>query len=219
MKTDPRENLDYAIYDAPEGPDYVQGYAVQLFCTFSQKRMIDIGNVVQDKVSNPYGFIVTKYSVKESIPCRIVYVIYKTRLEFELGLRKIRNRNGKKINYKFVIPPVNPVWFHKGWVLDTYDPTLYDTDDKKYAAIRQRNDISAIFKEERRTWYKAWIKLNYKCYTPISDTEEKCANSSKSSHTNCRRCPLSHYADRYVDGKCIKYKDENRKGIPKGLPQ
>lgn len=196
--------LDYCLYDSKEGRDYVQGYAVQIFVGASQKDMIDVRQMLEDKQSNPYGYIVTEYPVKEQVPCRIVFILYKSLMEACLGvaLWKSKRKWGFKLPFLF---SKEPVWFHKGWVLKTYDPKLYAKDEDKYAAIRRNSQIQIqLPKEEVKKWRKEWVKKNYKCYAPRSKEDDICRNSKSVSPNNCKFCAASPYADRYEGKKCIK---------------
>ena len=202
--------LDYCIYDSKEGRNYVQGYALQIFAGASQKDMIDIRHMLEDKQSNPYGYIVTDYPVKEDVPCRIVFIIYKSLLEAHLG-KACLGKKGENINPFFVTK--EPVWFHKGWVLKTYDPKLYAKDEDKYAAIRLKTNImKELPKEEVKKWRKAWVKKNYECYAPRSKKDEICRNANPSNRSTCKFCPVSTYAGRYEGKKCIKPLKDMKKG-------
>ena len=203
--------LDYCLYDSKEGEDYVQGYAVQIFVGASQKDMIDVRQMLEDKQSNPYGYIVTEYPVKEQTPCQIVFIIYKSLMEACLGI-SIKKKKDRNVEIK---PPFllskEPVWFHKGWVLKTYDPKLYAKDEDKYAAIRRNSQIQIqLPKEEVKKWRKEWIKKNYKCYAPRSKEDDICRNSNSTSSNNCQFCVASSYADRYEGKKCIKRVNKKR---------
>lgn len=203
--------LDYCLYDSKEGRDYVQGYAVQIFVGASQKDMIDVRQMLEDKQSNPYGYIVTEYPVKEQTPYRIVFILYKSLMEACLGIstKKKKERN-KGVNLPFLFSK-EPVWFHKGWVLKTYDPKLYAKDEDKYAAIRTKPRIQLqLPKEEVEKWKKEWIKKNYKCYAPRSKEDDICRNSKSHSPNNCPFCVASAYADRYEGKKCIKRVNKKR---------
>ena len=152
--------LDYCLYDSKEGRDYVQGYAVQIFVGASQKDMIDVRQMLEDKQSNPYGYIVTEYPVKEQVPCRIVFILYKSLMEACLGIAVVKSKkNGGRRPFLF---SKEPVWFHKGWVLKTYDPKLYAKDEDKYAVIRRNLQIqNQLPKKDVNKWRKEWIKKNY----------------------------------------------------------
>lgn len=196
--------LDYCLYDSKEGEDYVQGYAVQIFVGASQKDMIDVRQMLEDKQSNPYGYIVTEYPVKEQTPCQIVFILYKSLMEACLGVAvwKGKKRWGAKLPFLF---SKEPVWFQKGWVLKTHDPNMYAKDEDKYAAIRGKTKIqSQLPKEEVKKWRKEWIKKNYKCYAPRSEEDDICRNSKSHTAHNCPFCAASAYADRYEGRKCIK---------------
>lgn len=194
--------LDYCLYDSKEGRNYVQGYALQIFVGASQKDMIDIRTMLEDKLSNPYGYIVTEYPVKEEVPCRIVFIIYKSLLEAHLGKACLGKKKGN-INPFFVTK--ESVWFHKGWVLKTYDPKLYAKDEDKYAAIRGKPGIQIhLPKEDVNKWRKAWVKKNYSCYKARSKEDEICRNSDTNKRSTCKFCPVSTYAGRYEGKKCIK---------------
>lgn len=196
--------LDYCLYDSKEGRDYVQGYAVQIFVGASQKDMIDVRQMLEDKQSNPYGYIVTEYPVKEQVPCRIVFILYKSLMEACLGVAVGKSKRNLGIKLPFLFSK-EPVWFHKGWVLKTYDPKLYAKDEDKYAAIRRKTEIQIqLPKEEVKKWRKEWIKKNYKCYAPRSKEDDICRNSKSYSSNNCLFCAASSYADRYEGKKCIK---------------
>lgn len=202
--------LDYCIYDSKEGRNYVQGYALQIFAGASQKDMIDIRHMLEDKQSNPYGYIVTDYPVKEDVPCRIVFIIYKSLMEAYLGKACLGRKKGN-INPFFVTK--EPVWFHKGWILKTYDPKLYDKDEDKYAAIRQKSGImKELPKEEVKKWRKAWAKKNKPCYQARSKKDDICRNSKSRSGRNCEFCAASSFADRYEGKKCIKPLKDMKKG-------
>ena len=203
--------LDYCLYDSKEGRDYVQGYAVQIFVGASQKDMIDVRQMLEDKQSNPYGYIVTEYPVKEQVPCRIVFVLYKSLMEACLGVASWKSKRNCGFKLPFLFSK-EPVWFHKGWVLKTYDPKLYAKDEDKYAAIRRNSQIQIqLPKEEVKKWRKEWIKKNYKCYAPRSKEDDICRNSKSKSPNNCPFCAASAYADRYDGKKCIKPLNGKRK--------
>lgn len=196
--------LDYCLYDSKEGRDYVQGYAVQIFVGASQKDMIDVRQMLEDKQSNPYGYIVTEYPVKEQVSCRIVFILYKSLMEACLGVAVGKSKRNVGIKLPFLFSK-EPVWFHKGWVLKTYDPKLYAKDEDKYAVIRRKSEIKIqLPKEEVKKWRKEWIKKNYKCYAPRSKEDDICRNSKAQSPNNCPFCAASPYADRYEGKKCIK---------------
>lgn len=197
--------LDYCLYDSKEGEDYVQGYAVQIFVGASQKDMIDVRQMLEDKQSNPYGYIVTEYPVKEQTPYRIVFIVYKSLMEACLGIstKKKKERN-KGVNLPFLFSK-EPVWFHKGWLLKTYDPKLYAKDEDKYAVIRTKPRIQLqLPKEEVEKWKKEWIKKNYKCYAQRSEEDDICRNATPSKRSTCKFCPVSTWAGRYEGKKCIK---------------
>lgn len=203
--------LDYCLYDSKEGRDYVQGYAVQIFVGASQKDMVDVRQMLEDKQSNPYGYIVTEYPVQEQVPCRIVFILYKSLMEACLGVAVGKSKRNWGIKLPFLFSK-EPVWFHKGWVLKTYDPKLYAKDEDKYAAIRRKTGIQIqLPKEEVKKWRKEWIKKNYKCYAPRSKEDDICRNSKSCSPNNCQFCAASAYADRYDGKKCIKPVNKKRK--------
>lgn len=203
--------LDYCLYDSKEGRDYVQGYAVQMFVGASQKDMIDVRQMLEDKQSNPYGYIVTEYPVKEQVPCRIVFILYKSLMEACLGVASGKSKRNWGIKLPFLFSK-EPVWFHKGWVLKTYDPKLYAKDEDKYVAIKSKTEIQLqLPKEEVKKWRKEWIKKNYKCYAPRSKEDDICRNSKSHSPNNCLFCAASAYADRYEGKKCIKPLNKKKK--------
>ena len=203
--------LDYCLYDSKEGRDYVQGYAVQIFVGASQKDMIDVRQMLEDKQSNPYGYIVTEYPVKEQVSCRIVFIIYKSLMEACLGVAVGKSKKRKGLNSLFLFSK-EPVWFHKGWLLKTYDPKLYAKDEDKYAAIRTKPRIQLqLPKEEVEKWRKAWVKKNYECYAPRSKEDEICRYANPSKRSTCKFCPVSTYAGRYEGKKCIKRVNKKRK--------
>lgn len=198
--------LDYCLYDSKEGRDYVQGYAVQIFVGASQKDMVDVRQMLEDKQSNPYGYIVTEYPVQEQVPCRIVFILYKSLMEACLGVAVGKSKRNWGIKLPFLFSK-EPVWFHKGWVLKTYDPKLYAKDEDKYAAIRRNSQIQIqLPKEEVKKWRKEWIKKNYNCYAPRSKEDDICRNANPSERSTCKFCPVSTWAGRYEGKKCIKRK-------------
>lgn len=196
--------LDYCLYDSKEGRDYVQGYAVQIFVGASQKDMIDVRQMLEDKQSNPYGYIVTEYPVQNQVSCRIVFILYKSLMEACLGVAVGKSKKRKGINSLFLFSK-EPVWFHKGWVLKTYDPKLYAKDEDKYAVIKTKPRIQLqLPKEEVKKWKKEWIKKNYKCYAPRSKEDDICRNVTPSKRSTCKFCLVSTWAERYDGKKCIK---------------
>lgn len=205
--------LDYCLYDSKEGRDYVQGYAVQIFVGASQKDMVDVRQMLEDKQSNPYGYIVTEYPVKEQVPCRIVFILYKSLMEACLGVASGKSKRNWGIKLPFLFSK-EPVWFHKGWVLKTYDPKLYAKDEDKYAAIKSKTEIQLqLPKEEVKKWRKEWIKKNYKCYATRSKEDDICRNATPSKRSTCKFCPVSTYAGRYEGKKCIKPLNGKKKVI------
>lgn len=179
------KKLPYDIYDEQVSKDYVKGYALIVFCDSTERMMLDISRFVWDKKVNTYAFIPTDYVSSSDIPCGVCYVIFNSEFEFTLAKRYTKSRSHYYLYTKE--PPVNPVWFHKGWIREEYDPTKYDTGAKKYKFIAENGATSFFSKEQREEWRTDYC-MQLPCYKPKSDTDSSCANSYKLDTVNDKVC-------------------------------
>lgn len=204
---------DYRIYDEKPGEEYIQGYAITVYVRHGQAQYKNMRNIIENPKINALAYIPTEYGIDEraEVAYGICFLVFATDFEWRIGKYVL-----KQFSMLFELPPVNPVWFHKGWVRDIYDPTMYDTDAKKYRKImidkgmgtgRNGKTLREEFtKKELARLRKHYCMQTYKCYEPINGRTHTCKNSVlRDPKKNCKRCPLSHAADRYDShGRCIK---------------
>ena len=203
-------NNDFRIYDEKPGEGYITGYVIQVFVGFNQLDVANLKGILQRKDMNVYAYIPTNYPGSDTAACGIAYVVFASMFEMLIAHAKMISTRGKFVGIKCKMFPQNPVWFHKVWVMDSYDPTMYDTDAKKYMYVKNRGSARHIFDEkEIAKWRKAWAKETKRCYEPKAPDTETCKNSTYDFGKPCLRCPLSQMADRYDSyGRCvIKKKD------------
>lgn len=198
---------DYDIYDSKPGKDYVTGYVVQVFIPFKEREIAALGTLLVNPKVNAYACIITPYNTIDGSAC-IAYLFAKTKFEYELLKQTIKGRqmNKAQARLKDTLPTRERVWFHKAWISEHYDPTLFNTDAKKYMRVRHYNEIRNVFgKDKVYEWRKAYYKEKKTCYEPRSEEDEICKNSWTGTNCLCMKCPLSHVADRYDSGgRCLK---------------
>lgn len=203
-------NNDFRIYDEKPGEGYITGYVIQVFVGFNQLDVASLKGFLHRKDVNVYAYIPTNYPGSDTAACGIAYVVFASMFEMLIANARMSDKHTIKMPLKHKTVSYKPVWFHKVWVMDSYDPTKYDTDMKKYMYIKNRPNIRHIFDEkEVARWRKAWAKETKKCYEPKAPDTETCKNSVFKYGEPCYRCPLSQMADRYNSkGECIiKKKD------------
>lgn len=203
-------NNDFRIYDEKPGEGYITGYALQVFIGSSQLDVASLRGFLHRKDMNVYAYIPTNYPGSDTAACVIAYLVFASFFELLIANKCMKNRSVDVGRIRHEVVSTKPIWFHKVWVMDSYDPTMYDTDAKKYMYIKNRNGVRSVFDaNEIAKWRKSWAKETKKCYEPKAHDTETCRNSSNNYGKPCLRCPLSHMADRYDSyGRCvIKKKD------------
>lgn len=188
------ERPDYRIYDEPPSEDYIPGYAIVSYVTVSLTKFRDNRELAHNPEYNTYAYIPTEYTAPETskVPYAVCYFVYKDYFEFLLA-----RRIAKQKRLIFQEPPVNPVYFHKGWVRKEYDPTLYDDDAKKYKEIIAHGMFNLFNKRDLLRMKKAYVKATYKCYAPSKEKGKSCKNDCYDSDKSCRSCPFSKCFGRY----------------------
>ena len=203
-------NNDFRIYDEKPGEGYITGYVIQVFVGFNQLDVASLKGFLHRKDVNVYAYIPTNYPGSDTAACGIAYVVFASMFEMLIANARMSDKHTIMMPLKHKMVSYKPVWFHKVWLMESYDPTKYDTDAKKYMYVRNKMNQKRLFDEkEVAKWRKAWAKETKKCYEPKSPDTEMCKNSSNNYGKPCLRCPLSHMADRYDSyGRCvIKKKD------------
>ena len=203
-------NNDFRIYDEKPGEGYITGYVIQVFVGFNQLDVASLKGFLHRKDVNVYAYIPTNYPGSDTAACGIAYVVFASMFEMLIADVRMSDKHTIRMPLKHKMVSYKPVWFHKVWLMESYDPTKYDTDAKKYMYVRNKMNQKRLFDEkEVAKWRKAWAKETKKCYEPKSPDTEMCKNSVFKYGEPCYRCPLSQMADRYDSyGRCvIKKKD------------
>ena len=198
----------YDVYDSLDGlepkEDYGKGYVIFIFATIKDAQAITIINFL--KRTNPYAYIPTEYVLLDTgFPGAVCYAIYKTRFEYEYAKINIYKLGGKTItNILYEIPADKKVYFHKHWLLDSYDPSK-NTDESKYRiASRSKRLRKAIGNKEFTRLRRVHAKTK-PCYEPCSDKDDTCNMKKRRNSKICAVCGVSRYAGRYdANGKCIR---------------
>lgn len=184
-KKNREEKTDNNLYDAQESDQYVQGYALAIKVTMQPVRFLDVQLLIHDKELNVYAYIPTDIPVSDKEAGVLCYILFRTEFEYIAGKYKINlKKRGKETgNHGYNIPTGEPdhqpVWFHKSWILPSYDPTMYDTDAKKYDRIKHRQELAKIFPDKVRLEYRRAACRRQKCYEPVSEKNPYCKNYHK----------------------------------------
>lgn len=196
---------DYDIYDSKPGKDYVTGYVVQVFIPFKEREIVALGTLLVNPKVNAYACIITPYNTIDGAAC-IAYLLAKTKFEYELLKSYVVKSTDVEVRLKDTLPTRERVWFHKAWISEHYDPTMFDTDAKKYKRAKCDATLKKAFGEKNmKKWRKAYYKEKQTCYEPRSEEDEICKNSHGGPGAHCIFCPLSRLADRYdSSGRCLK---------------
>ena len=214
-------DTDYRIYDAPPSDEYIKGYCVVVFCALNDRMLRDIRAVLDDKRVNTYAYIPTRYAQDPSIDisCEVCYFMFASKFEFKVGRFVLAQ---KRLNVQKLRK--TPVYFHKSWICKNYDPKMYNDDAKRYRRFFIYKGYSELFsdgpildefsKKEIRRMRKCYAKKARTCYHHTPDSEV-CTNSVLDDpEKNCKKCPLSHAADRYdSQGRCIKRLRDIKKDV------
>lgn len=206
-------NNDFRIYDEKPGEGYITGYVIQVNINYHTTALARLSAIIHDELVNMYAYIPTNLPASTEDPSVVVWLIFATKFERTLGVWKLENKraNFKKMQYS--IPTKKRVWFHESWVLNSYDPTKYDTDAKKYAKLKTKSSVLTTYfsAEESLKWRKAYFKEK-PCYKATDENNETCRNARHQYGKPCMRCPVSISADRYDrTGKCIIKCDGKRR--------
>lgn len=197
------KHFDQAVYDSSEGDDYIKGYCIVVYVTWEQKKLLWLGRIVHEGLFNTYAYIPTDYVSPFEVPYAVAYLIYKTWFEFKIALYKITHRPSKRettFNLKAKPMYKNPVWFHKGWVLPTYDPNLYNTDAKRYERIKKDSlGVRKLFSPKKIAKWRRAYYMTLPCYAPKSKKDKDCANKNSRNHKICTYCGASNTGKHYAD--------------------
>lgn len=191
---------DANLYDAPESDQYVQGYVLAMSVTMSSRVFLDVQLLVHDKKLNPYAFIPTDIPTSDKENGVLCYVAFATEFEYILGKHYI-NMKVDGYNIHTTEPDIQPVWFHKAWILKGYDPTMYDTGEKKFNRIKKPFQILQLFPPRDILEWRRDQCRKKKCYAPISDQDENCKNKGKglANQKICHYCAASNTGRNCVD--------------------
>lgn len=191
---------DANLYDAPESDQYVQGYVLAMSVTMSSRVFLDVQLLVHDKKLNPYAFIPTDIPTSDKENGVLCYVAFATEFEYRIAKYCI-NMKERGYNIHTTEPDIQPVWFHKSWILKDYDPTMYDTGEKKYNRVKNPFQISQLFPPRDILEWRRDQCRKKKCYAPISDQNENCKNSCKGlvNKKICYFCAASKSGRNCVD--------------------
>ena len=192
---------DANLYDAPESDQYVQGYVLAMSVTMSSRVFLDVQLLVHDKKLNPYAFIPTDIPTSDKENGVLCYVAFATEFEYRIGKYYI-NMKVYGYNIHTLEPDNQPVWFHKYWILKDYDPTMYDTGEKKYNRIKvSKTQLLKLFPPRDILEWRRDQCRKKKCYAPISDQDENCKNSFKDFANDkiCHFCAASKQGRNCVD--------------------
>lgn len=201
-----RKNFDNDIYDAPEGKDYIKGYALTVYITLEQKKILVLGKVVREGLCNVYAYIPTDYVSQGVVPYAVAYLIFASKFEqkiarYALTGQSSKMQNASEIRNVRLKSIAKPVWFHKGWVLPTYDPELVNTDAKKYKYIANHNGCRKLFTNKQiAKWRRAYC-MTFHCYAPKSEQDKDCVNYVRGLKNNkiCRYCAASKHGKVFAD--------------------
>ena len=190
-------DYDYAVYDAPEGEEYVQGYAIGVYVPNAPRVFRDIKLVIDNPTINMYAYIPTEYVTSSEIPCGLCYFVFASDFEYRIGVQELRTKRYGLHKFSLMVLPTNPIWFHRGWILPTYDPTKYDTYEKKYKKMKNR---AFLFTEEERMKCRIEYSKAKECYKPKSDSDDNCANCFKGFKNSkvCYVCGASIHGKQFL---------------------
>lgn len=198
------EKYDTAIYDEKPSNDYIKGFCVIAYIPYNENSFIALEHLVRDNTFNLMAYIPTPYTGSEEYPFGIVYLIVGTKIEMihlkESILLYQRDKSKEKYYFEAKEPSTNPVWFHKGWVMDSYDPTKFDTKAKQYAFIMRREYIrSKVHKSTLKSLRRAYC-MELECYAPKSEKDKDCKNAYKGfKHDKiCTFCAASKNGKKYT---------------------
>ena len=94
-----RKNFDNDIYDAPEGKDYIKGYALTVYITWEQKKILVLGRVVREGTCNVYAYIPTDYVSQGEVPYAVAYLIFASKFEQKIASYILTKSYAKKYKY------------------------------------------------------------------------------------------------------------------------
>lgn len=198
------EKYDTAIYDEKPSDDYVQGFCVIAYIPYNDKSFLALEHLVRENTFNLMAYIPTPYTGEVEYPFGIVYLIVGTKIELiYLKERLSYYQDNKRVNIYYFEkkePKVNPVWFHKGWVRDSYDPTKCDTKAKQYNLIKNNAYLcSKIHKSTLKSLRRAYC-MQRECYAPKSEKDKDCKNAYRGfkSKKICTFCAASKNGKKYT---------------------
>ena len=203
----PEESLipkaDFRIYDAPPDTDpenYQLGYVIIYKVKSSPVQIIGLMEHIEK--TNPIAVIPTEYfsNIEDDTPSGFVYVIYNTEFEYKYGVRCTKGvRFAVSRMAHELIPGDKMVYYHKAWILHSYDPTRFDTEEKKYDVIKGDVKFQKMLGKRAVNKIKiAHFKIsNADCYIPTSRSNMTCTMEKHKNYNLCVECALSRYRYRY----------------------
>lgn len=197
----------YDVYDSLDGlepkEDYDKGYVICIFATISDVQSINIVNFLHR--TNPYAYIPTEYVLLDTgFPGAVCYAIYKTRFEYICAQVAIRYDDLQvKTSILYEIMSNKKVYFHKHWLLDSYDPNKF-TDEYKYKVACHSIPVKKMIGKKEFLRLRRKQHKKKQCYIPVSKEDDTCNMKNLRNKQICARCGVSRYAGRYdISGKCI----------------
>ena len=195
------EEPDYNLYDAPESEQYVQGYVLAIAVIANSFRFLNVQRLIHDKDLNVYAYIPTDIPISDKTAGVLCYIVFRTWFEFIVGRSVINIGQYKEDIGKYVYhiptsePERQPVWFHKSWILPSYDPIMYDTGAKKYERVMSNVPIRNLIPKEELLEYRRDYCRQSKCYEPISEENQFCKNYMKglANPKICNYCAASKH--------------------------
>lgn len=166
---------DYCVYDSQESEDYIPGYGFGVGIPFTNGAFRVLRRILDNPKFNIYAYIPTDFAVSTEIPCGLCYLVFASEFEYRYVKYKIEHLPNIQLA-KLVLDLPNPIWFHKGWVRDSYDPTMYDDITKRYMLVK---DNRGIFTDEERLKMRVEYYKTKPCYKPFSKRNDFCKNSCK----------------------------------------
>ena len=170
-----RKIADISLYDTQPSDKYVQGYALAFSVTSFATRYSAFQRFLWDATFNHYAFIPTDIHTSEKETGVLCYVLYKTEFEFRMAKYDL-NKNRRKYRLPFAEQHDGPVWFHKSWLLKSYNPKMYDTGAKQFKRIGRNNQKYTVFSKKEYAEMRKDFCFSQKCYAPTSEDCDICKN-------------------------------------------
>lgn len=172
-----RKIPDTNLYDTQESDKYVQGYAIGFAIPSTAVYYLAFQRMIHDKELNAYAYIPTDIPTSERETGVLAYILFKTEFEFKMAVYELgKNYFGRKWHLASAVQSDQPVWFHKSWCLESYDPKLYDTGAKQFKRVGSNPQKYTIFSKKEYAEMRKDFCFSQKCYAPTSEDCDICKN-------------------------------------------